>query len=201
VTAEDPDIGFMRRAIAVARPRLGRTRPNPAVGCVLVKDGAVLAEAATGEGGRPHAEEAALAVAGDTAWGATAYVTLEPCGFRSSGAPSCADRLLAAGVARVLIACDDPSDLAAGQGLARLRAASVAVETGLLAAEAFFLCEGFLHRIRTGRPLLGESLDGDGYEAPLQILPGETLDAALDRMGAEGFTRVWNPGRPGVGPG
>jgi diaminohydroxyphosphoribosylaminopyrimidine deaminase/5-amino-6-(5-phosphoribosylamino)uracil reductase len=196
VTGEGPDIAFMRRAIAVARPRLGLTRPNPAVGCVLVRDGAVLAEAATGEGGRPHAEEQALAAAGEAARGATAYVTLEPCGFRSSGAPSCADRLLSAQVARVRVACDDPTDLAAGQGVARLRAAGVDVEIGLLAAEAFFLCEGFLHRVRTGRPLLGASLDGQGFEAPLTLRPGETVEAALDRMGAEGFTRVWTPPAP-----
>jgi diaminohydroxyphosphoribosylaminopyrimidine deaminase/5-amino-6-(5-phosphoribosylamino)uracil reductase len=201
VTAQAGDIDFMRRAITVARPRLGRTRPNPTVGCVLVRDGVVLAEAATGEGGRPHAEEAALAAAGEVARGATAFVTLEPCGCRSSGAPACADRLIAAGVARVVIACDDPSDLAAGQGLERLRAAGVKVEIGLLAAEAHVLREGFLHRVRTGRPLVGESPDGEGFEAPLQPAPGETVDEALARMGAEGFTRVWvrgpaNPPKP-----
>ena len=130
------DIAWMRRAVALAQARLGRTGANPAVGCVLVADGAVLAEAATAEGGRPHAEEQALAMAGAAARGATAYVTLEPCGERSSGEPSCSERLARACVARVAIACDDPSPKAAGRGMERLKTAGVAVETGLLADEA-----------------------------------------------------------------
>jgi diaminohydroxyphosphoribosylaminopyrimidine deaminase/5-amino-6-(5-phosphoribosylamino)uracil reductase len=183
----------MRAAIALALPRLGATRPNPAVGCVLVRDGVVLAQAATGVGGRPHAEEQALDLAGVAARGAVAYVTLEPCGARSAGTAACADRLIAAGVSRVVIACDDPSDLAAGAGVARLRAAGIVVETGLLAQEAAVLSEGFLHRMRTGRPLVGESVDGAGYETRLALLPGESVTMALDRLGAEGFTRVWIP--------
>ena len=125
----------MRRAIALARAQVGLTGDNPAVGCVIVRDGAVIGEAATAQGGRPHAEEQALDLAGD-ARGATAYVTLEPCGERSSGAASCGERLAAAGVARVVIAAADASTLAAGRGVARLREAGVAVETGLLADEA-----------------------------------------------------------------
>jgi diaminohydroxyphosphoribosylaminopyrimidine deaminase/5-amino-6-(5-phosphoribosylamino)uracil reductase len=130
------DAAFMRRAIALARQNLGRTGDNPSVGCVLVKDGVMIAEAATAEGGRPHAEEQALAAAGEMARGATAYVTLEPCGARSSGAASCAERLAAAGVARVVVACEDASRFAAGQGEARLRAVGTPVEMGLLEAEA-----------------------------------------------------------------
>ena len=130
------DAAFMRRAIALARRNLGRTGDNPSVGCVLVKDGVVIAEAVTGEGGRPHAEEQALEAAAAAARGATAYVTLEPCGARSSGAPSCAERLAAAGVARVVVACEDASRFAAGQGEARLRAAGTPLEIGLLEAEA-----------------------------------------------------------------
>lgn len=126
----------MRRAIALAQPGVGRTGDNPSVGCVIVHDGRTVGEGATGEGGRPHAEERALQAAGALAAGSTAYVTLEPCGARSSGASSCGQRLAAAGVARVVIACEDLSILAAGQGSAQLRAAGVAVETGLLAAEA-----------------------------------------------------------------
>ena len=183
----------MRRAIALALPRLGRTRPNPVVGCVLVRDGHVLAEAATGEGGRPHAEEAALQAAGAAARGATAYVTLEPCGERTSGAHACADRLIRSHVARVVIACEDPSLKASGQGLQRMHAAGIAVEIGLLASEAFILCEGFLHRERTGRPLVLESLDGSGFEARFEPQPGETAEAALVRLGADGFTRLWTP--------
>jgi len=132
----------MRRAIALARPRVGLTAENPAVGCVLVKDGVVIAEAATAEGGRPHAEEQALAAAGAAAHGATAYVTLEPCGERSSGAPSCAERLARAGVIRVVFACDHPHDLSGGRGPQRLRDAGVRVEAGLLCGEAAALYAG-----------------------------------------------------------
>jgi diaminohydroxyphosphoribosylaminopyrimidine deaminase/5-amino-6-(5-phosphoribosylamino)uracil reductase len=134
---------FMRRAIVLAAQNVGLTGDNPSVGCVLVKDGVVLAEAVTAPGGRPHAEEQALAAAGGAARGATAYVTLEPCGARSSGAPSCAQRLAEAGVVRVVVACEDPSTYASGQGDERLRAAGVAVETGLLADEAAYLYEGY----------------------------------------------------------
>lgn len=129
------DSDFMRRAITVALTNLGKTAPNPVVGCVLVRDGQVLAEAATAPGGRPHAEEQALE--GLDARGATAYVTLEPCGERSSGGASCSQRLVAAGVARVVYACEDPSPLASGQGRERLIAAGVIVERGLLSQEAF----------------------------------------------------------------
>jgi diaminohydroxyphosphoribosylaminopyrimidine deaminase/5-amino-6-(5-phosphoribosylamino)uracil reductase len=153
----------------------------------------VVGEAATGEGGRPHAEEAAVEIAGALALGATAYVTLEPCGERTSGAQACADRLIAAGVARVVIACADPSLKAAGRGLERMRAAGIALETGLLADEAQILCEGFLHRERTGRPLVAESLDGQGFEARFAPAPGEAPEAALLRLGREGFTRLWVP--------
>ena len=126
----------MRRAIALARANRDVTHPNPSVGCVLVRDGAVVGEAATAAGGRPHAEEQALAQAGEAARGAVAYVTLEPCGARSSGGLSCAERLAAAGVARVVVACEDPSPYASGQGTRRLAEAGVPVETGLLADEA-----------------------------------------------------------------
>ena len=130
------DADAMRRAIGLARSHLGQTGDNPAVGCVIVRDGAVLGEAVTGLGGRPHAEEQALDRAGEAARGATAYVTLEPCGERSSGAPSCGERLVAAGVARVIIACEDASVLAAGRGLQRLRDAGIITELGLLGDEA-----------------------------------------------------------------
>jgi diaminohydroxyphosphoribosylaminopyrimidine deaminase/5-amino-6-(5-phosphoribosylamino)uracil reductase len=130
------DETHMRRAIALAAEHVGRTGDNPSVGCVIVRDGQVIGEAATAEGGRPHAEELALEVAGLRARGATAYVTLEPCGARSSGAASCSERLVAAGVTRVVIACEDPSTFASGQGIERLRAAGVAVASGLLAEAA-----------------------------------------------------------------
>ena len=126
----------MRRAIALARTRLGATGDNPAVGCVIARGDVVLAEAATAPGGRPHAEEQALALAGEAARAATAYVTMEPCGERSSGAVSCAERLIAAGVARVVFACGNAHPLSADRGPARLTTAGVIVEAGLLADEA-----------------------------------------------------------------
>ena len=130
------DERWMRRAIALARAQVGRTGDNPAVGCVLVKDGAVVGEGATADGGRPHAEELALDTAGAAAAGAVAYVTLEPCGERSAGHASCGERLAAAGVARVVAACADPSAFAAGRGPARLNAAGIAYAQGLMQAEA-----------------------------------------------------------------
>lgn len=139
-----PDPAAMRRAIALAAARVGLTAENPAVGCVIVRDGAVVGEAATAPGGRPHAEEQALDLAGDLARGATAYVTLEPCAERSTGAASCAERLGSAGIARVVVACDDPSPFAAGRGGARLAAAGVAVESGFLADEAAFLYSDYV---------------------------------------------------------
>ena len=135
MTRQD-DETWMRRAIALARPGVGRTGDHPSVGCVIVAGGRAVGEGATGEGGRPHAEEAALDAAGAAARGATAYVTLEPCGERSSGAASCGERLAQAGVSRVVVASADASTLAAGRGLQRLREAGIAVETGLLDAEA-----------------------------------------------------------------
>ena len=130
------DDDFMRRAIGLARAQLGRTGANPSVGCVIVQGGAAIGEGATADGGRPHAEELALKAAGQAAAGATAYVTLEPCGERTTGATPCAERLVNAGVARVVVACADPSRFAAGRGPARLRAAGITVDQGLLSAEA-----------------------------------------------------------------
>jgi diaminohydroxyphosphoribosylaminopyrimidine deaminase/5-amino-6-(5-phosphoribosylamino)uracil reductase len=137
------DLDFMRRAIALAAAQVGRTAENPAVGCVVVAAGRIVGEGATQDGGRPHAEEVALAAAGEAARGGVAYVTLEPCGARSSGAASCSEQLVAAGVARVVIACEDPSTFAAGQGAERLRGAGVAVELGLLSDEAQGLYSGY----------------------------------------------------------
>jgi len=130
------DEDFMRRAIALARGHVGLTGENPAVGCVLVRDGVVVGSGVTGEGGRPHAEEAALDAAGELARGATAYVTLEPCAERSSGGLSCSERLVAAGVARVVVACADSSVFADGRGARRLQDAGIVIAQGLLEAEA-----------------------------------------------------------------
>lgn len=126
----------MRRAIQLARAQVGRTGDNPAVGCVVVQSGEIVGEGATGDGGRPHAEELALAQAGDRARGAVAYVTLEPCAERSSGGASCSELLARAGVARVVVACADPSVFAAGRGADRLRASDIVFDQGLLGREA-----------------------------------------------------------------
>jgi pyrimidine deaminase RibD-like protein len=142
MTQED-DETWMRRAIELARMNVGLTADNPSVGCVIVGDGVLLGEAVTALGGRPHAEEQALRIAGPAARGATAYTTLEPCGERSSGATSCSGLLAAAGVARVVIAAADSSPLASGRGILTLRDADVAADLGLLSAEAAPLYVGY----------------------------------------------------------
>jgi diaminohydroxyphosphoribosylaminopyrimidine deaminase / 5-amino-6-(5-phosphoribosylamino)uracil reductase len=157
------DLQAMRAALELARRGLGRVWPNPAVGCVIVRDGKLVGRGWTQPGGRPHAETEALARAGAAASGATAYVTLEPC-CHHGRTPPCADALIAAGVRRVVAAVEDPDARVAGGGMARLRAAGLAVETGLCATEAAEINAGFFQRVRLGRPLvtlkLATSLDG-----------------------------------------
>jgi diaminohydroxyphosphoribosylaminopyrimidine deaminase/5-amino-6-(5-phosphoribosylamino)uracil reductase len=185
------DIRFMGRAVDLALARMGKTWPNPAVGCVLVKDGRIVSEAATAEGGRPHAEEQAVPAAGEAARGATAYVTLEPCGARSSGRASCALFLAEAGIARVVVAALDPSPFASGRGTERLREAGLIVETGLLEDEARVLSEGFLYRLETGRPMVRISEDGTGFDARFAASPRADLLTELTRLGEAGYTRLW----------
>jgi diaminohydroxyphosphoribosylaminopyrimidine deaminase / 5-amino-6-(5-phosphoribosylamino)uracil reductase len=157
------DITHMRAALALARRGLGNTSPNPSVGCVVVKDRRVVGRAVTAPGGRPHAEPSALAMAGEAAHGATVYVTLEPC-CHWGRTPPCTDALVAAGVARVVIATRDPDPRVDGAGIAKLRAAGITVEEGLLGAEAAEVVAGFSHTVRLGRPLvtlkLASTLDG-----------------------------------------
>lgn len=187
----DQDIVFMRRAIELAQDRMGQTWPNPAVGCVIVKDDEIVAEAATAKGGRPHAEEQAVPAAGDKAKGATAYVTLEPCGARSSGRKSCSHFLTEGGIARVVIGAFDPSPFASGRGVERLRDEGLEVVSGVLEAEALALCEGFLHRLKTGRPMVRVSTDGKGFDARFAASPKADLNSELTRLGEAGYTRVW----------
>jgi diaminohydroxyphosphoribosylaminopyrimidine deaminase/5-amino-6-(5-phosphoribosylamino)uracil reductase len=153
----------MSAALALARRGLGNVWPNPAVGCVIVKSGRVVGRGWTQPGGRPHAETEALVRAGDAARGATAYVTLEPCSHWGK-TPPCAEALSAAGVRRVVASVEDPDPRVAGGGLARLREAGIAVESGLYGDEAAEINAGFFQRVRTGRPLvtlkLATSLDG-----------------------------------------
>jgi diaminohydroxyphosphoribosylaminopyrimidine deaminase/5-amino-6-(5-phosphoribosylamino)uracil reductase len=181
----------MRRALAAARTRLGQTWPNPAVGCVIARGEDVLAEAATAVGGRPHAEEQALIRAGEAARGATVYITLEPCAQRSSEATSCSDLLTHVGVARVVIAADNPERLSAGRGLTRLRAAGVPVEIGFLADEAEPLYRAFRHKLRTGLPLIEAAADGEGFDAAFAPEAAESPEAALRRYAEAGYTRLW----------
>ncbi len=187
------DERMMRRAISAARGMMGRTWPNPVVGCVVALGDDILAEAATAPGGRPHAEEQALDRAGPRARGATVYVSLEPCGERSSGAASCSERLAEAGVARVVIAADNPDPLSAGRGVERLRHAGVPVETGVLAGEAEPLYRAFRHRLATGLPLVEAAASGEGFDAPFAPEPGENPQAALERLGRAGYARLWTP--------
>mgnify|MGYP003646218235 CR=1 FL=1 len=157
------DARWMRAALALAARGLGRTWPNPAVGCILVREGRAVGQGWTQPGGRPHAETEALAMAGTLAAGTTAYVTLEPCSHHGQ-TPPCAEALIVAKVARVVTACDDPDERVAGRGLALLREAGIAVTHGVLAAEAEHLNAGFLKRVREGLPLvtlkLATTLDG-----------------------------------------
>jgi diaminohydroxyphosphoribosylaminopyrimidine deaminase/5-amino-6-(5-phosphoribosylamino)uracil reductase len=162
-TSKADDITHMRGALALARRGLGSAWPNPAVGCVLVKDRAVVGRGWTQPGGRPHGETEALERAGEAARGATAYVSLEPC-CHWGKTPPCTDALLAAGIARVVVPVEDPDPRVSGRGIARLKQAGVEVTTGVLAAEARELNEGFFRRIHEGRPLvtlkLASTLDG-----------------------------------------
>jgi diaminohydroxyphosphoribosylaminopyrimidine deaminase / 5-amino-6-(5-phosphoribosylamino)uracil reductase len=157
------DDDAMARALQLAAGVRRRTAPNPWVGCVLVRDGVEVGEGATHPPGGPHAEIDALAAAGDAARGATAYITLEPCAHRGRTGP-CADALVDAGVTRVVVAIEDPDPRVAGQGIARLRAAGIAVDTGVRARESAALLAPYLHQRRTGRPFvvakLATSLDG-----------------------------------------
>jgi diaminohydroxyphosphoribosylaminopyrimidine deaminase/5-amino-6-(5-phosphoribosylamino)uracil reductase len=158
------DWRWMGAALALASRGAGLCFPNPSVGCVIVKDGRVIGRGHTGAGGRPHAEALALAQAGEAARGATAYVTLEPCAHVSPRGPACADSLIAAGVARVVVAAHDPDPRTDGDGVARLRSAGIAVTPGVRANEAEAGLSGFLTRLRHGRPhitlKLAVSLDG-----------------------------------------
>ena len=153
----------MRTALTLARRGLGRVWPNPAVGCVIVKDGRVVGRGWTQAGGRPHAETIALAQAGGAAKGATVYVTLEPCSHHGK-TPPCADALIKAGVSRVVCALEDPDPHVSGNGFSKLRDAGIKVDIGLLNDEAVEINQGFLLHRTIGRPMvtlkMAATLDG-----------------------------------------
>jgi diaminohydroxyphosphoribosylaminopyrimidine deaminase / 5-amino-6-(5-phosphoribosylamino)uracil reductase len=178
------DARFMALALLLGRRGLGRTWPNPAVGAVIVKDGVIAGRGWTQPGGRPHAEIEALRRAGEAARGATLYVTLEPCSHHGKS-PPCADAIVAAGVARVVSALEDPNPKVAGQGHARLRAAGIKVDIGIGADEARRDHAGHIRRMREGRPQitlkLAVSADGKAGgpgRRPLAI----TGEAVRDRV-------------------
>lgn len=145
------DQRFMRLALELGRRGQGRTWPNPAVGAVVVKDGVIVGRGWTQPGGRPHAEPEALKRAGDAARGAALYVTLEPCSHFGRS-PPCADAVIAAGIARVVSAIEDPNPDVGGQGHARLRAAGIEVDVGLFADEAARDHAGHFLRVSEKRP-------------------------------------------------
>ncbi len=157
------DRAHMRAALALARRGLGTVWPNPAVGCVIVRDGRVVGRGWTQPGGRPHAETEALAMAGKAAGGATAYVTLEPCAHHGK-TPPCAEALISAGIVRVVVAVQDPDPRVAGKGVEMLMRAGVKVTEGVFEAEAAEINAGFFMRVTSGRPLvtlkLASTLDG-----------------------------------------
>lgn len=157
------DIRWMRAALGLARRAVGSTAENPAVGCVIVRDGVVVGRGATQPGGRPHAETEALRQAGAAARGATAYVTLEPCAHHGQ-TPPCAEALASAGLSRVVAAIRDPDPRVDGGGLLALERAGIEVVTNVLSEDAAQLMAGFLARLKSGRPhvtlKLATSLDG-----------------------------------------
>jgi diaminohydroxyphosphoribosylaminopyrimidine deaminase/5-amino-6-(5-phosphoribosylamino)uracil reductase len=153
------DQRYMNLALQLGRRGMGRVWPNPAVGCVIVNDGVIVGRGWTQDGGRPHAETVALAQAGARARGASVYVTLEPCAHHGK-TPPCSDALVAAGVARVVVAMGDPDPRVSGRGIAGLRAAGVQVDVGVLADLAARDHAGFLSRMLAAKPLVTLKLAG-----------------------------------------
>ncbi|HEY9199566.1 MAG TPA: bifunctional diaminohydroxyphosphoribosylaminopyrimidine deaminase/5-amino-6-(5-phosphoribosylamino)uracil reductase RibD [Gammaproteobacteria bacterium] len=193
------DHRHMARALQLAERGLYSTDPNPRVGCVLVRDGAIVGEGWHERAGEPHAEVHALRAAGARARGATAYVTLEPC-CHHGRTPPCSEALIAADVARVVVAMQDPNPRVAGGGLAQLRAAGIATASGLLAAEAEALNPGFAMRMRRGRPYvrckLAMSLDGRTAMASgeSQWITGAPARADVQRLRARSSAIVTGVG-------
>ncbi len=187
-----PDEGWMQRALELAQHSVGLASPNPAVGCVLVKDDVVVGIGRHEYDKRDHAEIVALKNAGEAARGATAYVTLEPCCHTGRTGP-CTGALIEAGVTRVVMATRDPNPAVSGKGAEQLRAAGVAVTSGVLEREARRINDGFAKHIQTGFPFVtlkaGVSLDGRIAPAPGNaprgapvFLTGEKARAQVQEM-------------------
>lgn len=205
----------MQAALELARQGLGEVWPNPSVGCVLVEGTRVVGRGRTQPGGRPHAEVVALEQAGGEAVGSTAYVTLEPCAHTGK-TPPCADALVRAHIGRCVVALRDPDPRVDGGGIRQLKKAGIDVELGVLGTQAAAINDGFLHRVRFGRPLLvrGDVVGLDAFLIPPDgTVPDDTrvhlyLDedfnlvqwegmaahpdqaAALDELGKVPFPRV-----------
>lgn len=183
------DIEYMQRAINLAKKGLYSTKPNPAVGCVLVKDGQVVGEGWHQQAGLPHAERVALAQAGELAFGATAYVTLEPCSH-TGRTPPCADGLVESGVAKVVVAILDPNPLVAGKGIHKLTEANIETQIGLLADQAKALNPGFIRKMQNNLPFvrlkMASSLDGRTAMAngESQWITGEEARIEVHKMRA-----------------
>jgi diaminohydroxyphosphoribosylaminopyrimidine deaminase/5-amino-6-(5-phosphoribosylamino)uracil reductase len=187
----DLDERFLRRALQIAERARGHTHPNPLVGAVVVRDGEVVGEGYHPRAGAPHAEALALEAAGERARGATVYVSLEPCDHHGR-TPPCSLALIGAGVARVVLAARDPNPLAQG-GMARLLAAGVAVEAGLLEEEAQDQNEAFFTALRRGRPfvLLKAALTLDGRVAT-RLGDARYVSSEASRRVAHAY-RQWLP--------
>jgi diaminohydroxyphosphoribosylaminopyrimidine deaminase/5-amino-6-(5-phosphoribosylamino)uracil reductase len=181
------DGAYMAAALALGRRTMGRAAPNPAVGALVVKEGVIIARGFTAEGGRPHAETIALAAAGEAARGATLYVTLEPCSH-DGRTPPCVDAIIASGVARVVVAIEDPDPRVAGRGFAKLREAGIEVVVGPEAAAARCDHLGHILRVTKHRPMVTLKLarTADGYAA------GDAHDPRLHITGpiADAYTHV-----------
>jgi diaminohydroxyphosphoribosylaminopyrimidine deaminase/5-amino-6-(5-phosphoribosylamino)uracil reductase len=185
------DRRFMREALALGHRNLGCTWPNPAVGAIVVRETEVgpivVGRGITQPGGRPHAETQALAAAGAAARGATLYVTLEPCSHHGK-TPPCCDAVVAADIKRVVGALEDPNPQVAGEGYRRMRAAGIAVESGVLAREALRAHRGHILRVTQGRPCVTLKLarTADGFAArrqgPRLLVTGEAANARVHLM-------------------
>ncbi len=176
------DARWLDAAARLASRGMPLSRPNPAVGAIIIKDGIVIGRGWTQPGGRPHAEAKALEQAGEAAQGATLYVTLEPCAHASPRGPACADLVAASGLARIVAGCGDPDPRTAGTGIARIRSAGKFAELLANPASARSLA-GYLTRVRLGRPhvTLKLALSEDGFLAPArgQWLTGEVARAQV----------------------
>ncbi|MGC2547426.1 MAG: bifunctional diaminohydroxyphosphoribosylaminopyrimidine deaminase/5-amino-6-(5-phosphoribosylamino)uracil reductase RibD [Silvibacterium sp.] len=179
---------WMRRALDLARKSVGVASPNPAVGCVLVQNGKLIGEGFHAYDQREHAEVVALRAAGPNAKGSTAYVTLEPCSHTGRTGP-CANALIEAGIARVVVSTGDPNPAVNGRGIERLRQAGIAVDVGLMEQDARALNDGFARYVQTRLPFVtlkaGLSLDGRIAPAPETLTPSTALKLTSEESRAE----------------